>query len=358
LERWERCLADTVAIDSSISTAPHRSIADRNLREDRSDELIRFYHAEEPLKLEVGGELVSLPFTCALASQGSGTASLQQVELLISDKPYRLPAFLSDHYAAIQAEAELAGHFNGDVARVESLKGCGDKTTIALGKAKYFETLATNYAMDRRLGQPCRSLRELVHTDGRLLPFSAHDTLVNSIGVVVMVESSDGFLVAQQRSGAVINRANTLSSSVSGAVKWRQLGEAHVGARLPFSILAAVAQEHVREELAIDLPEICFLGIFRELLRGGKPETYWYGKSALKFEELRQHLSRAEHRSETKSLTALDFRNRRHPRVGLSDKQAFELRLSGSFHSIVETGNMTLIAGVLLSAAHIRALHA
>lgn len=198
-------------------------------------------------------------------------------------------------------------------------------------------SLATNFAMDFKPKDIKKTLREhLSEQSGQLCRINK-SPLVNHIGVICMVESADGFIIVQKRSSGIANRPNTFSSSVSGALDWKDFSsgkEAH---------LEGAVREGV-EELGIILHDIEFLGLVREFLRGGKPEMYFYTKSKYSFEEIKNNWTKAKDRQESDRLSGyhLDTAN--------SSNFTFQKNICDIIENVGNKANLTLVAGLLLLA--------
>jgi hypothetical protein len=325
------------------------NLADFALKDDRVEEMLTFYENEDPVKITLGEKSYLLPFTCAVPAFGAGLPNEQPIKIrILKDKEHVLPKSLKEHCAPIIERAEKAEHWNGTILRLDDLKSTTNGVTITFRIGRYFDAMATNYHMDYPIADPSKSLRHILHgSQRRLSPFK-DDVLVNSTGVVIIIESGDGYIVVQERSNKVAVRANTRSSSTSGELKGRQLDRFGTKAVLSFGEFTAVAHEHVEEELAIKLDELYFLGLFREFLRGGKPELYYFGRTRLPLEFIRNNLRNAPHRFESREITGLDFRNGNNGSLIDAKSGEFVDRVRKILS--LKNANMTLVAGLLLSA--------
>jgi hypothetical protein len=235
--------------------------------------------------------------------------------------------------------------FNGQVASLRSISSndSGD-WELVLAAGSYFEALATNFAMDHRPNNREQSLREFISRRTGRLGDLEESPLVNHLGVVCMVESLDGKLVVQERSHMVANRPNSLSSSVSGALDWSD-----IGARSEWTIEGislGVLRESL-EELGVKSESVWFLGLIREYLRGGKPEAYFYAKSDCTFDEIEAERKTAKDRRESKKLVPYEIHTEL---LDGSPKEiiAYHERVVRVLEKIGPRANLTLIAGVCL----------
>lgn len=138
---------------------------------------------------------------------------------------------------------------------------------------RYFDYVKTNLALDAPRGT-LPPLREWTARDGRIEPLSA-SRLANATGINGLVFSKDGYCIFQRRNSSVLVRPGELCSGFSGTVDRDDIQQV-VAAGGALSHLKAV-REGV-EELGIDPRDVTrrvFLGITRELVRGGTPELFW-----------------------------------------------------------------------------------
>jgi transcriptional regulator with XRE-family HTH domain len=338
-------------------SSTHMSMADTNLQADRADELISFYSNEESVGISLCNALIKLPFAFAIKPRGRGLCDEQKIQIRISNEaPYKIPSELSKYSDPVAIEASQLGHFDGTVFRLAEIASVDEGKILTLRRTSYFDALGTNFNMDSLRGESLGSLRQFLHGRSRRLHVGLKgDPLVNHLGVVIMVETADGYLIVQERSGEVANRAFTRSSSISGSIKEKHLAKFTSETLLSLSDIAVIAAEHGVEELAVDIENLYFLGLLREYLRGGKPELYFLARTKLKLSEVQSRLRHAEHRRESKAISGIAFRNAaKSGAVGLSDDDSFDFRVALAFQAIQETGNMTLIAGLLLAADHVK----
>jgi hypothetical protein len=202
--------------------------------------------------------------------------------------------------------------------------------------------------MDHRVDARRETLRQFLHGGTRALDRFADSKLANHVGVVCMLETADGMLVAPRRSGNVANRPDSISASASGA-----LDPADIGAgSFALSTLANAAFRETFEELGVEMTQLRFLGLLRELLRGGKPEFYFYGRTSASLQAVSPRLRKAEGREETISVTGFALHSDRVGRDSAS-RAAFESRVQGILNESSDAANLTFSAGVLLASTHV-----
>lgn len=325
-----------------------------NERTGMSDrELIDFYQNEKPLTVRLGGEDHILPVTLVIEPTAR-RVELEPIQFTISPDSFRPPSRIEPYVSAIRSkileEPEGKRHYDGLVASLRSLRPSGSGWVGEVCEGSYFDALATNFrGMDfQPEGEPF-TLRKLLSRKTRALEALEESVLVNHLGFVCLIESSDGKLVVQQRSASVANRTNTLSASVTGSVSFPDVAD--IPGRAPEAdvpLAQLVSGAGLREtyfELGIRLTDLRFLGLIREFERGGKPELYFYARSPRSFVEIANSRSRASEWHETKGLVPFGI----HTQDADSDEE-LETRLHDSLKAAIPEGNLTLQAGILLLA--------
>ena len=310
-------------------------------------ELLAFYENEHPISVDLGGRHFVLPATAAHIPIGHGRVDEQVLSFHVSADAFTLPNTLDAYVQSVQAKiAKDDRLWDGKVVRLEEL----NDDRAVLRQASYYSALATNFAIDNKPRGRTESLRQVVHRNGSLGPFEA-SPLTNHVGVVCMVESSDGLLIAQQRSKRVALRPNGISASVSGALAWGDISTSDRGASIPLAAVLAGAVREATEELGTELIDLVYLGLLRELQRGGKPEIYFFAKSPMSFHQIEAARKRAKDRTESTRLQGYEFHSGRRERG--KSQFSFQRRIEVILEASAKSANFTFVAGTLLSANHI-----
>lgn len=137
----------------------------------------------------------------------------------------------------------------------------------------YYDYLQTNLSLDYPL-PIIGSLRQYITRDGKLEPLNK-SKLANTTGINGLLFSNDGFMIIQKRGDNVLIRPGELCSGFSGTVDKSDVAYAvpSGGTLLNLDTLREMA-----EEIGIWPHEVGtrrFLGITRELIRGGTPEMFY-----------------------------------------------------------------------------------
>lgn len=189
--------------------------------------------------------------------------SSHNIHLHVIKTPYHIPSPIESRTHTLMEEMKDC-FFDSTTMRLNRLEFDRRCLTLNIQKAHYFDYLATNYAMDA-----CGPLRDVVHADRKLEPLET-SVLSNHIGVSGLVFTSDGWLIVPVRASERVGIwHNMFVASISGATSF----DDDIRGGLP-STLIREGRDELRLENA-DFGSITFLGMTRELLRGGKPEAYF-----------------------------------------------------------------------------------
>lgn len=162
--------------------------------------------------------------------------------------------------------------FNGENARLK----CYDrqKKILIFQGAQYFDWVMTNLSLDF-CRAPFSTLREETSEGGVLQDLDGHP-LANITGINGLLFSEDGYMIYQKRNKNVLVNPNQLCSGFSGTVDKIDIENLIQKADPKLSKLDTVRE--AVEEIGIrrsDVKRITFLGITRELIRGGTPEMFY-----------------------------------------------------------------------------------
>jgi len=169
------------------------------------------------------------------------------------------------------ADGGVKRMFNGENARL--VDWCPETLTLRFQGCEYYDYLRTNLALDASR-TPFPTLREQLTRGHRLEPLPQSE-LANATGINGLIFTSDGYMVVQRRRENVLVRPGELCSGFSGTVDRIDVANAVAAGGTLKSL--DVPREMV-EELGLQRGEIrqrAFLGITRELIRGGAPEMFY-----------------------------------------------------------------------------------
>jgi hypothetical protein len=218
------------------------------------------------------GKQVFLPQVLLLDPEEAADESAIRIELLKEQFRARttVPAGL-EFYRYTSDGGRRQQFHDGKTARLVDWRPA--ERLLVFQGASYFDYLATNQSLDvPRAGFP--PLRNELVYDGRLEEL-AESELANTVGINGLIFTSDGQMIFQKRLANVLVRPGELCSGFSGSVD--KIDITHAVASTA-TMAALDAPREMVEELGVDREEIAgrvFLGITRELIRGGKPEMFY-----------------------------------------------------------------------------------
>jgi len=228
--------------------------------------------------------------------------------------------------------------YNGNTVRLEDIKKDSERCyTIILQNATYYDGLKSNYALDIPIIDKNKTIREYLH-DSNKLPKYKKSKLANHIGVVCMIETADGYLIAQKRSSQVANNANTLSSSSSGTVEDIDLVENDTN--FFKNIFNSIKRETLYEiGVTIEAKKTIFMGGIRDFKRGGLTDFHFYTKINYNFSDVVKTLENAPENFETDQLVKFN--------ISASSKEDFIFNIKDILLRKLNS-NITFDAGLLL----------
>lgn len=220
---------------------------------------------------------------------------------------YRIPTKIEGKAEDILAE--IGHHFYDSTAiRLNGIRAGINSIALIVSKVSYWQYIATNYAMDALLTEKgwTRSLRDVVHPTNQLCKLE-ESLLANHIGIGTLIFTLDNYLVLSIRPKDRIGIwRQQITPSISGATSYDD--DMHYARSAP---IAGWMREG-REELGIENSDFAedssvFLGLTRELLRGGKPEMFFATQLNLTKAKLEQKFKKARDRWESKEYRWLEF---------------------------------------------------
>jgi 8-oxo-dGTP pyrophosphatase MutT (NUDIX family) len=314
-----------------------------------ASDLVAFYANALIVHERVADEIFAVPGSLAAELKPGGKLGEQPIEFALIGGEFRTDSAIEPFVLPIREEAERR-KFELELDNRVVLRVCGVRgaAEILVQRAKYFDGLATNFYMDHRPAGRSQSLREYLQSPGKTLAPLHGSKLSNHLGVVCMVETADGMLLGTQRGKGVAKRAETLSASASGTVDFTNDVEHLKGNRFGVITVALAAMRELREELGADGGTVRFLGMFREFLRGGHPDMYFYARTPLSAAAVRERWLTASHRHEVSDLKPLEFLSDLVGPDSLS-RLAFERRVKRILEENAAAADLTFVTGTLLS---------
>ncbi len=246
-----------------------------------------------------------LPIVPVLHAPVHGSAPLE-VSFKLEESPFELDpevrAITEEAWRLQHRRLKFLGrrYANETKLRISRLDQVEGKSTIELIPVQYYDFIRTNLSLDYIGAGRGQSLRQLVHDTGRLEEIS-NSRLANHVGIDALLFTADGSLVVPKRSRRVAVRPRELSPSGSGALNYSDVTG-------PINLSTLPKFRETFEELGVRPDEIPrdgvgFLGLYRDLILGGKPQLYFVAFTQLSEYELsRRWKKEARDKYETSKL--------------------------------------------------------
>jgi hypothetical protein len=215
---------------------------------------------------------------------------LSQIILRCSSKAFQLR---DDAKALTEDSFETLRHYlrnkrsysNDENLRLTNIIEEDEKVIFEVQSVTYEYYLHTNLVLDARPKGKTETLRQYLHSQRRLEELN-DSPLANNLGVNILLFTADGSVIMQERSKKVAFRSGELCPSASGTMS---LTDLRYGEECSLDSIPKLREAF--EELGIhaeDIPQdqLFFLGVTRELIRGGEPELFFFGRTRLSRKEL------------------------------------------------------------------------
>lgn len=262
---------------------------------------IYYKEIENCLKISFKGDSYFLP-QVMLLDNTSDAYAMDQIHFHPYDQYFVIPdgvrALTDTLFRELQKK--LKEYTNETNLRIVDIHCDGNKVDIYVQPTYYESYLRTNLVLDAKPKNHPDSLRSQLHVDGKLERLK-DSPLANLAGINSLIFTADGSIVLQKRSRRVALRRGELSPSGSGTL-------AFVDVPSERTLVEILHQREVFEEIGIsheDISTTQFLGITRELIRGGEPEMFFFATTRLSESDIREKWKRAPDRWEARRLLCL-----------------------------------------------------
>lgn len=181
------------------------------------------------------------------------------------------------------------------------------KLILEVQPVEYKYYIHTNLVLDAKSNEKKQTLREYIHSKGELEQLK-ESPLANNLGINILLFTACGSLIMQKRSRRVAFRVGELCPSASGTLSLTDVPE-----KEEINLENMPKLREAFEEIGItkkDIPQnqIYFLGITRELIRGGEPEMFFFAKTILSEEDIKKcWREEAKDKWESENLTFFPF---------------------------------------------------
>lgn len=217
---------------------------------------------------------------------------------------FELPSGIKEHTQEAYKNLVKNLHYtNEENLRLRKLSIKNGVYTFHTQPVYYEDYLHSNMLMDYKVDSN-KTLRGIIHKDGQLETLQ-ESKLANHLGINILLFTPAGSLILPLRSKKVSYAPSEYSSSISGAVSAHDVSTGNKLSQL--SILREGIEELGLKRTDILIESIKFLGLSRELIRGGKPELFFTINTKLTREEINNRWNNAKDKWENKTLEFYNF---------------------------------------------------
>lgn len=201
------------------------------------------------------------------------------------DKIYEPPIEAKINYNKLFESHRHSNIYNSTCIRLDSFIVSQNDRNIILetSRTSYFNSLVTNRALDHDLSSGL-TLRKIFEYKKSITELNK-SSLSNHIGINGMIITNDNKFVFVRRSGKVSIGKNTLGCSFGAAVKYMEDEFIFNKEKLQAYIVKCIKGE-IKLEIEDFILSSNFVGLYRDLVEGGKPQLLFYYKTDLTSDEL------------------------------------------------------------------------
>lgn len=222
-----------------------------------------------------------------------------------------------------------------------------EKVILKVNPVEYKYYVHTNLVLDVKSKGKDQTLREYVHSSEGKLEDLDKSKLADQLGINILLFTADGSLIMQKRSNKVAFRTGELCPAASGWVS-----EADVPTRITLEEMSKLRE--ACEEIGIiktDVPidHFFFLGLARELIRGGTVDMFFFGKTILSEKEILVKWADARDKWESKDLIFFNFGQTIHKKPSNDmEKHKFLLKIDEFINDYSDQASIPLLTSVAL----------
>ncbi len=263
-----------------------------------------FYHQEKDFVFLQTHEDISVLPQILLIDNTDKKIKEEDILFQIEEKEFKIPPHIQDltEKAFYEIKKEL-NYFNEENVKLKQITKKGNKIVLQVQPVIYEEFVKTNLLMDAELDHK-NTLRKQLHSDGKLE--SLEDSpLANHLGINVLVFTANGSLVMTKRSELVAFRRGELAPTISGTIAIEDITDG--GSLQDMNKLREGFEELGIPKKILDQSKLHFLGITRELIRGGNPEIFFYVKTELTEMDFKTGWETAKDKWENRDLIFFPF---------------------------------------------------
>lgn len=246
---------------------------------------------------------------------------------------------------ALNKKREQLSYTNDKNVRLKKVEQINSQYILHTQPVFYETHLRTNMVMDFpfKNGQ---TLRETVHPEGAIEPLET-SLLANQLGINILIFTKEGDLILTRRSNQVIFAAGQIAPSVSGSLSLSDISDGMTFTK------DMIFREGV-EELGLDSIDIApgsivFLGLIRELSRGGKPDFYFTLRLKISFHDVINRWKQAVDYLENEELIRVPFDKLAfQPLKTKADRDRFDQMIAHLLRHFQHNMSLSLLANLSL----------
>ena len=279
--------------------------------------------------------------------------SLSQISFKLKDKPFELRddirALTEVPFKQLQNYLRRRKKYaNEQNLRLINIIDKESKVEFEVQPVNYEYFVHTNLVLDAKPSGKSQTLREYIHPNGNLEKLN-ESPLANHLGINILLFTIDGSLIMQRRSAKVAFYNGQLCSAASGAVSLTDVPKKKKITLKEMHVLREGWEEIGVEEKDISKDYLFFLGITRELIRGGKPEMFFFGKTDLSEKQIKEKRKYARDKWESKNLIFFHFGESAYEDLAGEDKiHKFLCRIDDFLDKYIEKSSIALLTNLAL----------
>lgn len=273
---------------------------------------------------------------------------LSRITLCLEEPPFKLNdkiyALTEDSFRRFSRTRRF---YNQENLRLVNITEANDRVKLSVQSVEYKDYARTNLLLDAKPGNKSQTLREYLHKNGGLENLN-ESPLGNNLGINILLLTADGTLVIQRRSKKVAFRQGEFFPSVSGTFSLHDVSNNEVSLE-QMPILREACEETGVKIGDVPAGKMFFLGITRELIRGGEPDMFFFAETNLSEKDMRRNWNSARDRWESKNLLFYHFGDVGYKKLATDlEKYQFLLHVDSFLDKYLNNAGVTLLTAVAL----------
>lgn len=270
-------------------------------------------------------------------------------------QPMKTPFSLRDDISALTEDSfeKLLSYLrkkrlysNEQNLRLVSILEEHEKVSLEVQPVEYKFYVHSNLVLDVKPKEKVHTLREYLHSRGKLEDLNK-SSLADQLGINILIFTADGSLIIQKRSKKVAFRTGELSPAASGWVSLTDVPSRITLEKMPY--LREAFEEIGIIETDIPLDQIIFLGIARELIRGGTADLFFFAKTNLSEKQITEKWKDAKDKWESKKLIFFNFGQIAHKNLNnMMEKHTFLSKVDDLIDNHIDRSSIPFLTSVAL----------